>query len=142
MPKLKEIYAYNNKDKASDKLREASRRGSSGLINAVRQGQALRLLAPIVPAAVNSCDCGQPWRLKGGRHICRYFGYFDCGRCHKRWTSAYCWEGERQACRACNQESLPYKKEKLDGRPGMGNGKPHDSSRCSMCAQLGYDCSM
>ena len=101
-----------------------------------------RLLAPIVPAAVNSCDCGQPWRLKGGRHICRYFGYFDCGRCHKRWTSAYCWEGERQACRACNQESLPYKKEKLDGRPGMGNGKPHDSSRCSMCAQLGYDCSM
>ena len=101
-----------------------------------------RLLAPVVPVAVSSCDCGHPRRRMGGRHICRYFGYFECGRCHKRWTSAYCWEGERQGCRACNQESLPYKKEKLDGRQGMGNGKPHDSGRCSMCAQLGYDCSM
>ena len=96
-------------------------------------------LAPIVPAAVNSCDCGQPWRLKGGRHICRYFGYFDCGRCHKRWTSAYCWEGERQACARATRRACRIRRRSLMA-VGMGNGKPHDSSRCSMCAQLGYDC--
>ena len=47
-----------------------------------------------------------------------------------------------QACRACNKESDPTKTEKLDGRIGMGNGRPHDCARCSMCAQLGRDCSV
>ena len=41
------------------------------------------------------CDCGQPWKRVGGRHVCRYFGYFSCA-CGKRWTSAYTWKGERQ----------------------------------------------
>ena len=125
------------------------------------------------------CDCGQPWKRVGGRHVCRYFGYFSCA-CGKRWTSAYTWKGERQvcvhvymhrlrpmwrilrpgtvvpgvvytvyghtsfaqACRACNKESDPTKTEKLDGRISMGNGRPHDCARCSMCAQLGRDCSV
>eukprot|EP00928_Gymnodinium_smaydae_P037937 TRINITY_DN26273_c0_g5_i1.p1 TRINITY_DN26273_c0_g5~~TRINITY_DN26273_c0_g5_i1.p1 ORF type:complete len:577 (-),score=38.16 TRINITY_DN26273_c0_g5_i1:240-1970(-) len=86
------------------------------------------------------CDCGQPHRLVGGRHHCRYFGTFNCD-CGNSWTSAYCWKGEKQACRGCNVESLPIKKEKLDGRIGGGSGAPHDSSRCSKCRALGYDCS-
>ena len=47
-----------------------------------------------VPPA--GCDCGHPWKRVGGRHVCRYFGYFSCA-CGKRWTSAYTWKGERQA---------------------------------------------
>ena len=99
---------------------------------------------PTAPAAFRppaDCDCGQPHKRVGGRHVCRYFGYFHCA-CGNRWTSAYTWKGEQQACRRCDRESAPAKTEKLDGRVGMGNGKPHDSSRCSMCAQLGYDCSI
>ena len=86
------------------------------------------------------CDCGQPYRLVGGRHVCRYFGTFCCDDCGNQWTSAYCWEGEKQACRRCNRESFPFKKDKLDGRAGGGNGV-HDSARCAMCRRLGYNCS-
>eukprot|EP00854_Cymbomonas_tetramitiformis_P015546 gene15546-18428_t len=100
------------------------------------QGSARARTAPA------DCDCGQPWKQIGGRHCCRYFGYFQCITCRNRWTSAYCWKGERQACRKCNREVLPAKMERLDGRLGMGNGKPHDSARCSMCKDLGYDCSL
>ena len=92
-------------------------------------------------APPTGCDCGQPWRRVGGRHVCRFFGYFQCD-CGSRWTSAYTWKGEQQACRSCNWESAPNRTEKLDGRIAKGNGKPHDTSHCSMCAQLGYDCSM
>lgn len=108
---------------------------------AARRGQASRGAsgAGAVPA---DCDCGNPFKRVGGRHVCRYFGYFNCGSCGNRWTSAYTWKGERQACRGCNKESAPYKTEQLDGRAGMGNGKPHDSARCSMCRQLGRDCSV
>lgn len=87
------------------------------------------------------CDCGQAWRQVGGRHVCRYFGTFHCNDCGNRWTSAYCWKGEKQACRKCNRESLPFQKDALDGRPPVGGGGSHDSSRCAMCRRLGYDCS-
>jgi hypothetical protein len=86
------------------------------------------------------CDCGHPTRLTAGRHVCRYFGHFECATCQNRWTSAFCWKGEGQECRRCGTEGLPYQKDQLDGRPG-GNGKPHDSRRCGMCKRLGRDCS-
>lgn len=88
------------------------------------------------------CDCGQPWKRVGGRHVCRYFGTFHCNGCSNQWTSAYCWEGEKQACRRCNRESLPVKKDQLDGRPPIGGGGGHDSARCAMCQRLGYNCSL
>jgi Zinc-finger of C2H2 type len=87
------------------------------------------------------CDCGWPNKTVGGRHVCRYFGTFECDSCCNQWTSAYCWKGEKQACRRCNQESLPVKKDKLDGRaPVDGVGGGHDSERCAMCRRLGYNC--
>lgn len=91
-----------------------------------------------VPAPAG-CDCGQPWKRVGGRHVCRYFGHFHCS-CGNRWTSAYTWKGEQQKCRACNRESNPTETKPLDGRIGTSNGE-HDTARCSMCAQLGYNCS-
>merc|ERR1711865_532383 len=60
--------------------------------------------APV--AAPIGCDCGQPWKRMGGRHVCRYFGHFHCS-CGNRWTSAYTWKGEQQKCRSCNRESNP-----------------------------------
>jgi hypothetical protein len=91
---------------------------------------------------VADCDCGRPWKLFGGKHVCRYFGTFHCGACGNRWTSAYCWKGETQACRGCNKESLPVKKDQFDGRPSKNTtGGAHDSARCAMCRRLGYDCS-
>ena len=87
----------------------------------------------------SDCKCGQPWRMTGMTHTCRYFGTFHCS-CDNRWTSAYCWEGEMQSCRSCNRESFPVKKDKLDGRIGKSTGA-HDASRCAMCKKIGYDCS-
>ena len=87
------------------------------------------------------CDCGRPWKRFGGVHTCRYFGTFRCN-CGNRWTSAYCWKGERQACRSCNRESLPIEKEQLQGKEGKNAlGGHHDTARCEMCRKLGYDCS-
>ena len=103
---------------------------------------AARQRAPAAHGPPPGCDCGQSGRLVGGKHVCRYFGHFACGSCGNRWTSAYCWKDETQACRPCGKENIPIKKEALDGRAGMGTGRAHDSSRCSMCAQLGYDCSL
>jgi Zinc-finger of C2H2 type len=95
-----------------------------------------RLVTP--PA---DCDCGQPFKIVGGRHVCRYFGTFQCNACDNQWTSAYCWKGEMQACRRCNQETLPFKKDKLDGRTPVDRvGGGHDSARCAMCRRLGYNC--
>lgn len=101
--------------------------------------RTLKLQLDSAARSPSMCSCGQPWRRTNGKHVCRFFGYFEC-RCGNRWTSAYCWDGEMQACRSCNTESFPHKKEQLDGRIGKGTG-PHDSSRCSMCARLGRDCS-
>ena len=99
--------------------------------------------APPPPrAAPAGCECGQFWRLTAGRHVCRYFGHFQCGACANRWTSAYCWQGEKQECKRCGANNLPHKKEPLDGRAGTGTGRPHDSSRCGMCKRLGRDCSL
>mmetsp|Transcript_69204 Transcript_69204/g.102893 ORF Transcript_69204/g.102893 Transcript_69204/m.102893 type:complete len:500 (+) Transcript_69204:356-1855(+) len=88
-----------------------------------------------------NCDCGRPWKKVNGKHTCRYFGTFHCD-CGNTWTSAYCWKGEMQSCRRCNKESLPARKEKLDGRIGMGTGAPHDSARCGRCRTLGYNCNL
>jgi hypothetical protein len=88
------------------------------------------------------CDCGRPSALSGGRHICRYFGTFECS-CGNRWTSAYTWKGAMQACKLFNVESLPVLKERLltGGGRGIGGG-PHDSAKCSRCRKLGYNCSL
>ena len=86
-----------------------------------------------------NCDCGKPFKLSGGTHTCRYFGTFQCA-CGNCWTSAYCWKGEMQACRSCNFESLPVKKEQLDGRIGRSTSA-HDTMRCGRCRKLGYNCS-
>mmetsp|Transcript_22810 Transcript_22810/g.33777 ORF Transcript_22810/g.33777 Transcript_22810/m.33777 type:complete len:511 (-) Transcript_22810:103-1635(-) len=86
------------------------------------------------------CDCGRPHINVGGKHTCRYFGTFECA-CGNRWTSAYCWEGEMQACRSCKAESFPIRKEKLDGRTSSRGGTGvHDSSNCGRCRTLGYSC--
>lgn len=90
------------------------------------------------------CDCGNPRKMQGGRHVCRYFGSFCCPGCKNRWTSAYTWKGEKQACRKCEMESLPQRTDPLDGsgRSRVGNNinGAHDCSRCSKCRKLGTDC--
>ncbi|OEU12742.1 zinc finger protein [Fragilariopsis cylindrus CCMP1102] len=93
----------------------------------------------------SECDCGHPHKMSAGRHTCRYFGTFKCAGCHNGWTSAYCWKGEKQACRSCNEESLPVRKDQLDGRPPVmesTSGRGHDSARCGRCRSLGYNCSL
>ena len=92
----------------------------------------------------SDCDCGNPHKTQGGRHVCRYFGTFCCPGCNNRWTSAYTWKGEKQACRKCEMESLPHKTDPLDGSGGSRVGNningAHDCSRCSKCRKLGADC--
>lgn len=90
----------------------------------------------------DDCDCGQPWKRQGGVHTCRYFGHFDCSSCGNTWTTAYCWKGETQACRRCETENLPLRKDNLDGRKGRDSGGHHDSSRCGRCLKLGYNCNL
>ena len=87
----------------------------------------------------DDCDCGKPHIKVGGKHTCRYFGTFECS-CGNQWTSAYCWKGEMQACRSCKLESLPIRKDKLDGRIGRGGTGAHDSLNCGKCRSLGYSC--
>ena len=95
---------------------------------------------PAPAAAPPGCDCGKPWVKLGGRHVCRYFGTFRCG-CGHEWTSAYCWKGEKQNCRRCDAPRDPVELRPLaSGGPRGGQGG-HDRARCTMCQQLGRDCS-
>lgn len=105
----------------------------------------------VQPAIANNCCCGRPWERVGGKHVCRLFGKFECV-CGKSWTSAYCWynpqtdEYEKQACRACERESLPIRavereRRSVNDRIGANIAGPHDSARCAMCQKLGYNCS-
>lgn len=87
----------------------------------------------------SDCDCGRPEIKSQGIHTCRYFGTFECF-CGNRWTSAYCWKGEKQACRSCEAESFPSKKRPLERGLGSGGSGMHDSSRCGRCKSLGYSC--
>jgi len=90
------------------------------------------------------CDCGHPEKHVGGRHVCRYYGSFECGKCSNRWTSAFTWRGEKQACRRCEVEALPCKTEPLQKRDGASRGNAirgaHDCSRCSKCRSMRRDC--
>jgi hypothetical protein len=96
-----------------------------------------------LPPAPDHCDCGQPRKMIGGRHFCRFYGSFECQQCANRWTSAFTWKGEKQACRKCNFEMLPWKTEQLDGRLPLSDIRgAHDTMRCSLCRKLGYDCSL
>lgn len=114
--------------------------GSSSMFSSFAQRHLLK--SSRASTAPIDCDCGHSWKRVGGKHVCRYFGTFHCD-CGNRWTSAYCWKGEKQACRRCNKESLPVKKDLLDGRPSKNaTGGAHDSARCAMCRRLGYDCSL
>jgi len=94
------------------------------------------------PEIPKDCNCGRPEIKVDGEHICRYYGQFECYGCHKRWSSAYTWKGEMQACRACNKESLPWKTELLKRAETSSIAGPHDCERCGMCQKLGKDCSM
>jgi hypothetical protein len=80
------------------------------------------------------CDCGRPDIKIGKMHVCRYYGHFNCDKCHNPWNSAYTWRDETQLCRGCGHEQLPWKKDPLKKREGMPNNcvGEHDSSRCSM----------
>jgi hypothetical protein len=101
---------------------------------------AKRLTTRRASSPIDDCDCGSPWKMSGNKHVCRYFGTFQCA-CENRWTSAYTWKGEMQACKSCNQESFPVKKDKLESGKGRGGLGHHDSLRCGRCRKLGYDCS-
>jgi len=87
------------------------------------------------------CNCGKPRSKIDGVHICRYYGSFHCPRCSNRWTSAYTWEGESQACRECSLESFPIEKRPLEKLAKSNISGAHDCSRCSMCKRKGRDCS-
>ena len=86
------------------------------------------------------CDCGRPEIRHRGVHTCRYFGTFACHVCGNNWTSAYCWKGEKQACRCCEAKSLPIETRPLERGLGVVGGGEHDSARCGRCRSLGYNC--
>jgi hypothetical protein len=85
-------------------------------------------------------DCGKR-KDHGQRHICRFFGFFRCD-CGHSWTSGYTWQGEKQACRSCEKDMLPWKTQKLQPRTfdDYEPRGPHDAQRCGMCRRLGRLC--
>lgn len=128
------MYGFDPATWSANLLSTPSRKTSSGTA-------ATTSSMGVPPTSI--CDCGNPQKRSGGfgEHVCRYYGTFSCGGCGNNWTSAYTWKGEKQACRSCNKESFPSKKEQLKGGLGRTGGGHHDSSRCSRCRRLGYDCS-
>ena len=98
------------------------------------------------PAPASRCDdCGDVMGWKH-RHICRFFGAFECRDFHHRWTSAYVWRDngnfEQQDCRRCNTPNLPTEHRPRDRSGQLCNktAGAHDQSRCHMCQRLGRRC--
>jgi hypothetical protein len=66
------------------------------------------------------CDCGHPWSVVDGIHVCRYFGHFECD-CGRWWTSPWCWRDTAvpeqclpQKCQSCETDTWPYQTDQLD----------------------------
>lgn len=109
-----------------------------GISNFARRTAFHNLNKQCIP---DDCDCGRQEITVRGVHTCRYYGTFEC-YCGNTWTSAYCWKGEKQACRSCEDESFPTETRPLERGLGVEGGAPHDSSRCGRCRSLGYPCNL
>ena len=70
----------------------------------------------------------------------RKFGKFNCS-CGRSWASGNTWVGKWQKCEKCNAEVMPVDIQPLrPHRAWFGAKKPHESSLCEQCIELGYNC--
>lgn len=70
----------------------------------------------------------------------RKFGKYHC-TCGNNWASGNTWVGKWQKCRGCGEEVMPSEIRPL--RPGnrfSSTPKPHETTLCEKCIELGYDC--
>lgn len=71
----------------------------------------------------------------------RMFGEFYCETCDRFWTSGNSWHGYGQRCNDCGNFILPSNRRPLQRRiVTTGERKPHDSSKCEKCNELGEKC--
>ncbi|CAG2169031.1 unnamed protein product [Oppiella nova] len=75
----------------------------------------------------------------------KYFGQYQCFKCLRTWFSAHSWLGFGQKCRKCHISTDAHKLRLLERPQGMDKKndkrKGHESSLCSRCRKLGYNCS-
>ena len=70
----------------------------------------------------------------------RKFGKYNCS-CGNNWASGNTWVGKWQKCRDCDAEVMPEGIRPLrPGRARLTVQKPHESSLCQQCIELGYNC--
>jgi len=116
----------------------------STVSNAPRQLEVQTIVK--VTYAVNEVceECGYEFKCEThiADHICKFYGYFQCIECSNRWQSAHTWEGKHQVCKKCDTPNYVYEVERLirDGEPKDDNHKPHETSLCERCLELGRPC--
>ncbi|XP_069977928.1 zinc finger CCHC domain-containing protein 24 [Penaeus vannamei] len=71
----------------------------------------------------------------------RACGYFECGKCRKRWFSKDTWANRSQKCTACHIDVYPYRQLKPEkpSEPRKETG-PHSQKKCQKCRHLGFYC--
>lgn len=70
----------------------------------------------------------------------RVFGYFNCSKCNKKWTSAYSWANAWQKCNKCNSQIYPYEQTNLIKSPSSKGIKLHCVTSCGKCIELYRSC--
>lgn len=74
----------------------------------------------------------------------RVWGEFRCPTCNHTWNSGNSWANMGQQCKSCNINVYPYHQRPLDkpdsDEENYDSGKPHESSLCEKCKQLGRPC--
>ena len=75
----------------------------------------------------------------------RMFGHYECKECpgRRRWHSGSSWANKWQQCHICETRVYPHDQEQLTRRSVQDRRRTplvHDTERCQMCIELGYDC--
>lgn len=71
----------------------------------------------------------------------RLYGYFNCGYCRSFWTSGCSWLNKGQECKKCIRTIYPFDKKDLKkNKISENQNKPHLSSLCEKCRELGFSC--
>ena len=78
----------------------------------------------------------------------RVYGYLSCFDCNRNWQSAATYANKWQKCQICEAKCYPYYQHALErseqnedeDEDDDSNRRPHDTSRCQRCLELGRIC--
>jgi uncharacterized C2H2 Zn-finger protein len=127
----------------------SSKHAKTQTVKAVMQQQAQPLTKQVRRRSMQLESLEPPFGTAKGEWMAREdfpydksFGWFECGSCFKRWSSAHAYKEFEQGCQKCEIYWLPKfmwlndddrSSDTNDGDESSREDGPHDQARCEAC---------